>query len=67
MLVNSLLFFYYHPDISNLLNIDSMIESPQNDYAPMINWKRRLKRKPNRCCLEKAVSANGNTGHFDYL
>ena len=35
MLVNFILFFYYHPDISNLAKINSMIESSQNDYAPI--------------------------------
>ena len=34
-----ILFFYCHPDISNFL-IDSMTESPQNDYD--IDWNRRL-------------------------
>ena len=33
-----ILFFYCHPDISNLLIIDSMTESSQNDYA--LNWHR---------------------------
>ena len=38
MLVIFKLYFYCHPDIYNLLIIDSMIESSQNDYA--LNWNR---------------------------
>jgi hypothetical protein len=51
-------FFYCRPDISNLLILDSMPESPQNGYA--INWNGRLEREPNQCWLEKAIANDWN-------
>ena len=53
MLVIFKLYFYCHPDIYNLLIIDSMIESSQNDYAlkwnqawnenrTNVGWKKQL-------------------------
>ena len=53
MSVICILFFYCYPDISNLLVIDSMTESSQNDYAlkwnqawnenrTNVGWKKQL-------------------------